>query len=147
MCVRLLWLYCRYNVLERSILTHPTFSKRAQERRSLVGLVQLCVDSFNSSSSSGLKTSCSDIFFLIFQKLHVFEAYLCSGLNFVLGSGWNTSVGPDSQQLTKWFSVPERNTLISWETTVCHMFFVCVHLGSMLKHCLAWRAHTIFMQV
>lgn len=132
-----MWLYCCYDVLERSILTHSTFSKRAQERHSVAGLVQPFTGSFNSPNSSMLKTSCSDILFLVFQKLHVFEAYLRSGLNFVLGSGWNTSVGPDSQQLTKCFPAPGRNTLISWETTVCHMFFVCVHLGSMLKHCLA----------
>jgi len=142
-----MWLYSCYDVLERGILTHATFSKHAQERHSVVGFIQFFIDSFNSPSSSGLKTSCWDILFLVFQKLHVFEAYLCSGLNFVLGSGWNTFVGADSQQLTKCFSVPGRDTLISWETTVCHMFFVCVHLGSMLKHCLAWRAHTIFMQV
>lgn len=88
-----MWLYCCNDVLERSILTHCTFSKCAQETHSVVGLVLLFIGSFNSPSSSGLKTSCSDILFLIFQKLHVFEAYLCSGLNFVLSSGWNTSVG------------------------------------------------------
>lgn len=65
----------------------------------------------------------------------------------MLGGGWNTAVGTDTLQLTKCFSVPGRNTLISWETTFCHMFFVCVHLGNMLKHCLAWSAHTIFMDV
>lgn len=56
----------------------------------------------------------------------------------MLGGGWNTAVGTDTLQLTKCFSVPGRSTLISWETTFCHMFFVCVRLGNMLKHCLAW---------
>lgn len=108
-CVEPVWLPCSCDVLERN--TFHFFQMCL--RHSVVGLVQLFISSFSSPSSSGLKTSCSDTLFLVFQKLHGFEAYLCSGLNSVLGSGWNTAAGPDTLQLTKCFSMPGRNTLIS----------------------------------
>lgn len=122
--------------MESSVLRYLTFLQMAEKDTVYLDLSN-SISPFNSPSSSGLKTSCSDIYCLVFQKLHVFDMHLHPGLNFVLGNGWNTSLGPDLHQLTKCFLVPERNTLISWETTVCHMFFVCVHLGSMMKRCLA----------
>lgn len=58
-----------------------------------------------------------------------YNAYLRSCLNSVLGSGWNTSLGPEPLELTKLFPLPARNTLISWKTIVCHVFFVLYAFG------------------